>query len=89
MPGVGCPGRKGLKFSREVKEIFKRKGYKFLLDSPTNQQFIIMNNEKIKELEKEIGFSFWENYDENNTVVRFATSWSTTEDDIKELEKLI
>ncbi|MCQ2544608.1 MAG: beta-eliminating lyase-related protein [Lachnospiraceae bacterium] len=82
-------GKWAIDKAEEVKEIFKRKGYKFLLDSPTNQQFIIMNNEKIKELEKEIGFSFWENYDENNTVVRFATSWSTTEDDIKELEKLI
>ena len=31
-------------------------------------------------------FSFWEKYDENHTVVRFATSWATTISQIEELE---
>lgn len=30
--------------------------------------------------------SFWEKYDETHIVVRFATSWSTTEEDLAALE---
>ena len=43
----------------------------------------------MKELEKNVSFSFWEKYDENYTVVRFATSWATTDKDIEELEKIL
>ena len=38
-------------------------------------------------MKEHIGFSFWEKYDESHTVVRFATGWSTTEDDLAVLEK--
>ena len=30
-------------------------------------------------------FSFWEKYDENHTVVRFATSWATKKEEIDQL----
>ena len=33
----------------------------------------------MKELSKNVEFVFWEKYDDNHTVVRFATSWSTDE----------
>ena len=59
------------------------------MDSSTNQQFVILENSRMKELEKNVKFSFWEKYDENHTVVRFATSWATTKEKIKELEKLL
>ena len=36
-----------------------------------------------------VSFSFWEKYDETHTVVRFAVSWSTTEDDLKVLENAL
>ena len=41
------------------------------------------------ELGKKVEFSFWESYDENRSVVRFATSWSTSKEDIKELEEIL
>ncbi|RRD40068.1 low specificity L-threonine aldolase [Leptotrichia sp. OH3620_COT-345] len=85
-----------LKISRnaiETAEILKRglkeKGYRFYIDSPTNQQFIILKNEKIKALEKEVIFSFWKKYDENHTIVRFVTSWSTSKKDVEKLIKLL
>lgn len=40
-------------------------------------------------LKEKVAFSFWEKYDENHTVVRFATSWATTDEDIEQLRKII
>ncbi len=65
------------------------KGYKLLIDSPTNQQFIIVDNEKYAELKKQVGFSTWEKVDENHTAIRFATSWATKEEDINALLELL
>ena len=36
--------------AEKLKEVFHKKGYTFFLESPTNQQFIILENEKMKEL---------------------------------------
>ena len=68
-----------------LKEILKEKGYDFYIDSPTNQIFVEMEDEKLKELEKNVRVSFWEKTDEKHTVVRLATSWAT---DMEKVEKL-
>ena len=75
--------------AEKLKEIFKNNNYRFYLETPTNQQFIILENEKMSKLKEKVAFSFWEKYDENHTVVRFATSWATTNEDIEELRKII
>lgn len=78
-----------IKMADKLKEMFTSKGYKFFIESPTNQQFVILEDQKLKELESKVKFSFWEKYDENHTVVRFATAWSTREEDLKELDEII
>lgn len=65
------------------------KGYKFYLDSPTNQQFIILENSKMNELSKYVRFSFWEKHNDSHTVVRFATSWATKREDVESLIALL
>ena len=75
--------------AEKLKKAFREKGYKFLIDSPTNQIFVILENEKKKELEKEARFGFWEKYDEDHTVIRFATSWGTKMEDIDALIELL
>lgn len=75
--------------AEKLKEIFKNKGYSFYINSPTNQQFVILDNQKLEKLKEKVKFSFWEKLDEGNTVVRFATSWATTEEDIKALDNLL
>lgn len=75
--------------ANKMKEIFKAKQYRFYLETPTNQQFIIMENRKMQELRQKISFSFWAKYDDNHTIVRFATSWATTDEAIKELESIL
>ena len=69
--------------------VFTKKGYPFYLESPTNQQFIILENTQMEKLSEQVAFSFWEPFDEGHCVVRFATSWSTTEGDLTQLERIL
>ena len=75
--------------AEKMRDIFAKKGYKFFIDSPTNQQFVILNNTKLAELRQHIIFSVWGKADTSHTICRFTTSWSTTEEDLKELEKFL
>lgn len=75
--------------AKELKEIFIKKGYKFFVNSPTNQQFVVLENSKLEELRKKVAVCFWQKIDDNHTAVRFATSWATTKEEIKELETLL
>ena len=43
----------------------------------------------MEELKKEVAFSFWEQYDDTHTVIRFATSWATKEEDFDALLALL
>ena len=81
--------RHAILMAERLKELFTEKGYRFYLQSPTNQQFVILENRKMEALQKQVAFSFWEQFDEAHTVVRFATSWSTSGEDIAELSKLL
>ena len=72
-----------------LKEILKEKGYDFYIDSPTNQIFVEMEDEKLKELEKNVRVSFWEKTDEKHTVVRFATSWATDMEKVENLREYL
>ena len=81
--------RHAIDMAEQLKCMFREKGYKFFMDSPTNQQFIILENSKMHELEQKVRFSFWEKYDDTHTVVRFATAWSTTQEQMDALNAII
>lgn len=78
-------GRHAIRMAEELKAILHEKGVEFYLESPTNQQFVILEDERVEELKKSISFSFWEKADEHRTVIRLATSWSTTAEDLAAL----
>lgn len=68
-----------------LKEALVAKGYSFLADSPTNQQFPIMENERIALLRERFSFEDWQKIDENHTAVRFCTSWATRSEAVEDL----
>ncbi len=72
-----------------LKKGFLERGYSFYLESPTNQQFVILENEEMDALKEKVAFSFWEKYDDTHSVVRFATSWATKETQLAELFSLL
>ena len=72
-----------------LKTLFAEKGYRFYLDSPTNQQFVVLDNDTLARLKEQVGFTIWEPFDAAHTVVRFVTGWQTTEEDIDALAALL
>ena len=81
--------RNAIEMAERLKELFISKGYSFFLDSPTNQQFFVIDNEKLEQLKPYVRYEVWEKYDDLHTVVRFATSWATTADDIDALARIL
>ncbi|CCY02144.1 low specificity L-threonine aldolase [Prevotella sp. CAG:924] len=73
----------------QVKQIFKEAGYPFLVDSPTNQQFVILPNEELSRLGQNILFETWGKVDPTHTACRFVTSWATTKEEIEELRTVV
>ena len=82
-------GRHAVDMADRMKEIFRSHGIPFYIQSPTNQQFVVLENEQMNRLGKKVAFSFWEKKDDTHTVVRFATGWSTTENDLLALDKAL
>lgn len=72
-----------------LKKTLQNKGYKFFIDSPTNQQFVVLPNDKIQQLSEKVEFTIWEPFDEKSKVCRFVTSWATTKEQMEELEMLL
>lgn len=72
-----------------LKQALKEKNYQLLLDSPTNQIFVILEDEKLEELKKHVRYSFWEKFNDTHTVIRLATSWATTMEDVEKLIEIL
>mgnify|MGYP004460040643 CR=1 FL=1 len=81
--------KNAIETAMKLKRALQEKGYQLFLDSPTNQQFVVLENKKKEELGKKVQFDFWEKYDEDHTVIRFATSWGTKMEDIDALIELL
>ena len=81
--------RHEIKMADRMRAAFISRGYEFFIRTTTNQIFIVLENSKMKELERSVAFGFWEKKDDSHTVVRFATSWATTDEDIDALEALL
>ena len=67
-----------IKLAKGVQE----KGYKLWIPHQTNQVFVIVDNDKIAQLEKDFFFYTWAPYDETSSVIRLVISWGSTEEDV-------
>lgn len=81
--------KNAIDMAEKLRQMFISRGYSLFIDSPTNQQFIIIEDEKLEELKKQVRYDYWERYDETRSVVRFATSWATTDEDLERLAEII
>ena len=72
-----------------MKQMFKRKGYEFFLDSPTNQQFVVLPNDVVERLQQQVEFTHWGKADIHHTICRFVTSWATTDEELAALDSLL
>lgn len=81
--------RHAMDMALRMREGLEKLGYPLFLDSPTNQQFVVLENGQMERLREKVGFSVWEKADARHTVVRFATSWATEPEDVDALLALL
>ena len=82
-------GEEAVRKALRLREIFEENGFPAAMDSPTNQQFFVLPNTVIDRLKENASFELWGPRGETETTVRFVTGWSTTDEDIETLKRLI
>ncbi|MEN6349206.1 MAG: low specificity L-threonine aldolase [Syntrophomonas sp.] len=65
-----------------IKNAFTEKGYSFLVNSYTNQQFVILPDSVLEKLTESYTCSYYQRVDDQHSAVRFCTSWATNEVDV-------
>ena len=83
---VGAPA---IQAADQIRKTLKEQNFSLCFGSPTNQVFCIVDDALMTRLEKQVEFGFWEKYDDTHTVIRFATSWATTKEDVDALCDLL
>ena len=73
----------------EVRQCFLNHGLSMGVDSPTNQQFVILSVAQKEQLMQRIAFEVWCARPDGNLLCRFVTSWATTDDDIQQLNQAL
>ena len=81
--------RHAIDMAMQLKELLRQKGCTFFIDSPTNQQFIVLENKKIEEFGKHVAYDPWDRVDPDHTAIRLATSWATQPEQLEELKRWI
>lgn len=81
--------RHAIDMAMKLKKGLMERGYTFYLDTPTNQQFVILDDRQLAALDGRVSYSFWERLEDGRTVVRFASSWATLEEDVDELLEIL
>lgn len=82
-------GKNAVQYAEQIKQELVKDGYSLYFDSPTNQIFFVIANDKLETLGQKAVYSYMEKYDETHTVIRFATSWSTAKEDVDKLCQII
>ncbi len=81
--------RKGTMQALEIKQALTECGFKFVTDSPTNQQFVIMTPQQYEKLSQDFVLSLIEYLPDGNYSVRICTSWATLDEEVDKLIKAI
>lgn len=77
--------KKAVDYAMQIRKAFHDKNIPSYIESSTNQQFVILNNKQIDKLSEKYIFEFEDTLDDTHSIVRFCTSWSTTQDEVNAL----
>lgn len=72
-----------ISMAMRLKDGLTEMGYQFLLDSVTNQQFVIVEDKKLEILKEKYAYTYQGKYDETSSVIRLCTSWATKEENVE------
>lgn len=81
--------RHAIDMAQALRKVFAMHGLSLGIDSPTNQQFVILSKEQKQRLAEEIAFEIWEPLPDDHLLCRFVTCWATTEADIAALDEAL
>lgn len=81
--------RHAIDMAQALRRVFAKHGLSLGIDSPTNQQFVILSKEQKQRLAEEIAFEIWEPLPDDRLLCRFVTCWATTEADIAVLDEAL
>lgn len=73
------------RLAEKLKDELTSMGVRFYIDSPTNQQFPILPDAVLKELEKTYSYAYQVRIDDVSSAVRFCTCWATREENVDRL----
>ncbi|WP_039656497.1 threonine aldolase family protein [Clostridium tyrobutyricum] len=79
--------KQAIDYAFAIRKAFEEKGVQLYGNSQTNQQFPILTNEQLSVFDGKYAYEVWGKYDDTHTIVRFCTSWATTEENVKALLK--
>lgn len=68
-----------------LRDAFREAGVPFYIESPTNQQFVVLHKRVLQELSKKYTFENEGTVDEAHGIARFCTSWATKDEEVDEL----
>ena len=85
----GQIGRNALRAADRIRAVLRERGYELAFQAPTNQIFVTLDETRLAALSEKVEMGFWEKTGENRTVMRIATSWATTDEDVQALAELL
>ena len=82
-------GRNGVEKADRIRKALSEKGYEQDIENRTNQIFVILTKEKAQYLSEKVELGFWENRGDHHVIMRIATSWATTDEEVEKLISLL
>ena len=78
-------GKPAVEAANRIRAELVRLGHRLAFESPTNQVFVVLEDTTAERLGNMVEYSFWERYDSDHIVIRLATSWATTNEQVDRL----
>ena len=78
-------GRHTMKMAARLCAILHEKEIPFFLESPTNQQFVILPDAVLEKLKDDFAFEYQARVDDTHSAVRICTCWATKEENVEAL----
>ena len=82
-------GKTAVDYANLIREALYNKGYEFAFHSPTNQIFIKLTDKQISGFLDKVNFGFWEGLEDGRKVMRIATGFATTKENVDKLIKML
>ena len=78
-----------IEMAMRIKELLTEHGCPLYINSPTNQQFVVLNAAQREALKDRVSCETWEELENGAAAVRFASSWATKPEDVEELGRIL